>query len=78
MMRIEYPLYDFLMNEEWYDIFLKRNIIGWVIVDYISIQKRFLAKKIIDGKYEIELAEQDFKLTPAAQASIVSIIEKDC
>ena len=34
LMRMEYPLYDLMLNEEWYEKFLKRNIIGWIVVDH--------------------------------------------
>lgn len=33
LMRMDYPLYDLLLNEAWYENFLKRNIIGWIVVD---------------------------------------------
>jgi hypothetical protein len=33
LLRMDYPLQEFELNERWYETFLRNDIIGWVVVD---------------------------------------------
>ncbi|CAD8117660.1 unnamed protein product [Paramecium sonneborni] len=77
-LKLHYPLQQELWSHQSVlNSLIKQNIIGWITIDNSIYYKRFLAKEVKDGKYNIIFNRNDYLLDENEKQSLIDMIRRD-
>ncbi|CAD8118222.1 unnamed protein product [Paramecium sonneborni] len=77
-LKLHYPLFQELWSQESVlNSLIKQNIIGWITIDNGIYYKKFLAKEVKDGKYNIIFNRDDYLLDENEKQSLIDMIRRD-